>query len=826
MTITNDTITDNGRHYRADIARILQPDSIEGLRDLVLLAHSEGRKIAVRGAAKSQGGLILCDDAIVVDTTRLNRILDIDPNGCTVQAQAGVTWDELRLAISPQGLSPASNQSYGVFSIGGSVSVNAHGRNVDCGVLAGTILSLRVMLADGSVVEASRTQNSELFSLVIGGLGLFGIVIDVTLALVPNDIYVRSCVAAMPTEQYPHYFAKCVLADPEVHFHYARFDVSEGKMLERLFCVEFRRDREDMGQELGNEVREVEDVRFQRATLWCFRKFRWARRLRFWGDVIYRIKSERTRRNNVAKESWKAIERHHSKEADWLQEFFIPPDQFVNFVSQAQQVFKEEGFRPLNITVRFLPQNRDAFLSYARQDCFSFVLFYEQRLDPAAIAKTEQVLRRLLDCAIACGGTYYLCYHRFAEPAQLHRAYPEIEAFFTLKRKHDPDEIFVNQFYQHYAVPVHPVPVPQMNQRSIRPLRLSAPQHFDLKTADGTDLILERYRGGDKGPIVLAPGYSMSNKVFTLDTIDTNLAEYLYGRGYDVWLFSWRSCPELGASRSRFVLDDVALYDWPAAVDFVRDHTRTDQVDCVVHCIGSQTLLMSLGLGKLAGKVRSALCLQVGLHYDQPFLTRLKAFMRTADVLEFLGLAYLSQSDRIKSWPYRLLDALLTLYPVDARQRCGNVTCRRSTFIWGELVNHANINNATHARMNDFLGDAAMHAIVHMTRGIRRKRILRQDGADIYLAAPDEFRIPITFIHGADNLTVRAGSTWNTREFLAANNGADLYRYHSIAGYGHMDCLIGQSAADDVFPYIGAHLDWVTGLTVNPSRLLAGLPGE
>ncbi len=48
---------------------------------------------------------------------------------------------------------PATRQSYGVFTVGGSVSVNAHGRNVDTGVLAATVLSMRVMLADGSLVS-------------------------------------------------------------------------------------------------------------------------------------------------------------------------------------------------------------------------------------------------------------------------------------------------------------------------------------------------------------------------------------------------------------------------------------------------------------------------------------------------------------------------------------------------------------------------------------------------------------------------------------------------------------------------------------------------
>jgi FAD/FMN-containing dehydrogenase len=812
--MTMHTLTDGGRHYRAAPARVEQPANEDELRRILAEARREQAKVIVRGAGKSQGGLFLDDGAIVIDTARLNRVLAIDVGARTARVQAGVTWDELRRAVNPHRLSPASNQSYGVFSVGGSVSVNAHGRNVDTGVLAATILSLRVMLADGTLVEASRTQHAQLFRLVIGGFGLFGIVVDVTLQLVPNDRYVRGCVAAMPSEEYPRYFASRVRADPDVHFHYARFDVYEGRLWQRLFCVDFRREADDGRALPGDAVREHDDVWFQRATLWCFRKFRWARRLRFWGDVLYRVRTERTRRNNVARESWKAIERHARGNADWLQEFFIPVGNFTAFVAKAQRIFGAERFRPLNTTVRYLPPNTEAFLSYARTECFSFVLFFEQQLDAAKIARTETVMRRLLDAALECGGTYYLCYHRFATSEQLRRAYPEIDEFFTLKRRYDPQERFINQFYRHYAAPA----TAARGIAAMRPLRLPTPERHRFTTADDTELLLERYRGGDRGPLILAPGYSMSNQVYTLDSVDTNLAEYLCQRGYDVWLFSWRSCPELAAARTRFTLDDVARYDWPAALDVVQRETGASQVDAVVHCIGSQTMLMSIAAGHLENRVRSAVCLQVGLYYDQRPLARFKAAVRTAEALDLVGLRYLSQSARAGGVAYKLLDGALKFYPVAAAQRCDNVTCRRSTFIWGELVNHANISEATHARMTDFLGDASIHAITQMTRSIRRRKILDAGGHDVYFGALERLRLPITFIHGAENLTMGAGSTARTFDELRDANGAALYRRHSIPGYGHMDCIVGRDAARDVFPHIGEHLERVHAASVPAGR--------
>jgi len=140
-----------------------------------------------------------------------------------------------------------------------------------------------------------------------------------------------------------------------------------------------------------------------------------------------------------------------TRRADWLQEFFVPIDGFSSFIEKASQVLREEDYRILNTTVRFVHRSDDAFLSYARQDCFAVVLFYEQRLATAAIRRTEAVFRRLLDCALNSGGSYYLCYRRFADPEQLRRAYPQIDEFFALKRKYDPGELFSNQFYAQYA---------------------------------------------------------------------------------------------------------------------------------------------------------------------------------------------------------------------------------------------------------------------------------------------------------------------------------------------------------------------------------------
>jgi decaprenylphospho-beta-D-ribofuranose 2-oxidase len=429
-----------------------RPQTEDQLREILVQARRDGRRVCLRGAGMSQGGLTVGEGAVVVDTARLNRILEVDVQAHTARVQAGVTWDQLRTALDPYGLSTMCNQSYGIFTVGGSVSVNAHGRNVDTGVIAESVLSLRVMLADGSIVEADRDRAAEPFSLVLGGLGLIGVILDVTLRLVPNHVYVKSRVSVMPTSEYPAYFASQVRADPDIHFHYARLSVLESEVWERLFCLDFRRQDEDGTVDpVRPDLLKPMDLTKQRFLLWATRSIGWARKNRFGWELVYRARPERVRRNNVAKEPWSLLSAGGRGRADWLQEFFIPVDGFLGFMHKASEVLGEEKFRLLNTTIRFVPHSDAAVLSYARQDCFSVVVFYQQRLRPPDIARAEVVFRRLLECALEYDGAHYLCYHRFAEPTQLKRAYPRIGEFFAFKRAYDPDELFTNEFYAQYG---------------------------------------------------------------------------------------------------------------------------------------------------------------------------------------------------------------------------------------------------------------------------------------------------------------------------------------------------------------------------------------
>ncbi|HEV8377068.1 MAG TPA: alpha/beta fold hydrolase [Candidatus Polarisedimenticolia bacterium] len=346
---------------------------------------------------------------------------------------------------------------------------------------------------------------------------------------------------------------------------------------------------------------------------------------------------------------------------------------------------------------------------------------------------------------------------------------------------------------------------PDAPERKKRPLRVCAPEVREVSTFDGVRLRLTRYRGGAKGPIILSHGLGVSSLIFSIDTIETNLLEYLFAHGFDVWLLDFRASIDLPAAATSFSGDDIASLDYPAAVEAVKQATGAASVQMVAHCFGSTTFVMAM-LAGLQG-VRSAVCSQIGPHIVPPKMTRLKTGLHMPSVLEALGVESLTAyADTHENWRERLLDQALKLVPIQAEERCQNPVCRRISFLYAPLYEHDQLNDATHSALHEMFGIANIRAFEHLAEMCRKRHVVAADGSEIYLPHLDRLAIPIAFIHGAENACFLPESTEITLETLREANG-DLYCRHVIPGYGHIDCIFGKDAARDVYPFILEHLE-------------------
>jgi cholesterol oxidase len=359
--------------------------------------------------------------------------------------------------------------------------------------------------------------------------------------------------------------------------------------------------------------------------------------------------------------------------------------------------------------------------------------------------------------------------------------------------------------------PARPVPLTGAGHRR---LRLPAPEprwcdgagrwHEGTDHGDDAWLRLVRYEGGRRGPVLLAAGFGMSATSFLVDTVDTNLAEHLAERGYDVWLFDYRASIDLPSARTQFTLDDVARVDWPAAVAEVRRVTGAAGVQALGHCVGSATLLMALGAG-LAG-VRSAVAMQFPLHPGTSYLNQVKAALKVDRALKWLGQHQVAPFTRVDV-PNTALDLALRAVPMPMSERCDKALCRWINAIYGCTHTHAQLNDATHDHLDDMFGVGNLAAFGHLSRIMQARLAVDDAGRPAYTAHPERMRLPILLVQGEENYIFHPEGSMRTLRWLQSSNEPSLYERVVLPGYAHLDALIGRDAATDVFPRISDHLD-------------------
>jgi cholesterol oxidase len=310
-------------------------------------------------------------------------------------------------------------------------------------------------------------------------------------------------------------------------------------------------------------------------------------------------------------------------------------------------------------------------------------------------------------------------------------------------------------------------------------------------------LRLTRYQGGTKGPIMLAPGFSMSARHYTLTTTEQNLTEYLVEHGYDVWLFDYRASIDLPSARTEMTLDDIAKQDWPWAVDEVRRVSGAADVQVFAHCVGSMTLLMAL-LAGMEG-VRHALCSQVTLHPVVPAFCRFKARIHLSDRLEDLGVRTISPDLKL-NLSSRVLDLLLFLNPLLKGERCHNPVCRWAFGFYGPTHRHAQLNKATHDSMAELFGVGSLSALDQVSLIVRRNQAVDHEGGDTYLPHVERLAMPITFLAGRRNSIFLPDTSRRTLRWLQEHNDPALYERIVLPDYAHLDAIIGKAAHREVFP--------------------------
>ena len=443
--------------------RVAMPATVVEVRRAIAEARDEGGSLSVAGGRHAMGGQQFLGGGALLDTRRLNRILDLDAERGLARVEAGILWADLVAGLREMQRGQARRWSITQkqtgadrISIGGALASNGHGRGLTYRPIVQDVEALELVDATGTLRRCSRTENSELFRLAIGGYGLFGVIYSVTLRLMPAH-RLRRVVEISSVERLESQFTQRI-ADGFTYgdFQYKTDESSPGFLRDGVLSC-YR-------PVSGDKPNDAEPPRYLlseqdwRGLLYLSH----ADKARAFDEyaAFYLSTDGQTYDSDTFQLSMYIDDYHQeldrslnaaAKSTETITELYVPLPALADFMDAAARELRRRDANVIYGTIRLIERDDETFLNWARQPyaCIVFNLHVEHT--EAGIARAAGALRSLIDLAAERDGSYFLTYNRFATPQQLARSYPQFGDFLALRDRYDPDGVFSSDWARAYG---------------------------------------------------------------------------------------------------------------------------------------------------------------------------------------------------------------------------------------------------------------------------------------------------------------------------------------------------------------------------------------
>jgi FAD/FMN-containing dehydrogenase len=452
----------NDVHSRLNLSEARQTVVASSIAE-VIATLSRARKrdwqLAVAGGCHAMGGQQFCKDGLVLDVRGLNRVQTLDAETGLLRVEAGITWPDLIRGYMK--LQHGGSTQWGIrqkqtgadrLTVGGALASNIHGRGLRLPPFIGDVESFELIDARGELRRCSRRENPDLFRLAIGGYGLFGVIVAATLRLAPRH-KVRRVVKLLDVEQLHTAFEERI-RDGYTYGDFQFCTAPDGNDFMRrgvFSCYQ----PVDPGTPIRDDQIRLSPRSWERLLYLAHRDKRTAFRefSEFYLASSGQIYWNDTHQLNLYLEDY-----HEALDArlgvgvpssEMITELYVPRERLPAFMDDVRRDFFANDVDLVYGTIRLIERDDESFMPWARQSyaCVIFNLHVEHA--PERIAPAREAFVRLIDHAIAHGGSYFLTYHRFARRDQLLACYPEFPEMLRHKRAFDPDDLFASDWYRH-----------------------------------------------------------------------------------------------------------------------------------------------------------------------------------------------------------------------------------------------------------------------------------------------------------------------------------------------------------------------------------------
>jgi FAD/FMN-containing dehydrogenase len=437
------------------VRRIEQPQSLDELQAVLSRAARRNEPISLSGGRHSMGGQQFAADGVLLDATGLNKVVHFDRERGLIEVEGGIQWPELieYLVGEQQGQSKAwciREKQSGVdkVTIAGSLASNIHGRGLKFPPIIGDVESFVLVDAQGDVKTCSRRENAELFSLAIGGYGLFGVIARITLRLVPRK-KVERVVEIIPVGELISQ-VESRIADGFV-FGDCQYSTNLNETLDDHPGVFACYRPVDDDRPIAPNQKELSAQDW--ASLYRLARTNKPKAFETYskyylsttGQVYWWDQHQLSGKFQSYRE---ALDADGGTEV--LTEAYVPHDNFVPFMQSVRQDFIDHNSDMTYGTIRFIEKDNESFLAWARERLVCIVCNLHVLHTDEGKRKAAEDFRRIIDRTIEFGGRYYLTYHRHATRKQVEACYPKFVEFLRLKKKYDPQERLQSDWYRHY----------------------------------------------------------------------------------------------------------------------------------------------------------------------------------------------------------------------------------------------------------------------------------------------------------------------------------------------------------------------------------------